>query len=82
MNEKVDQKLDQSVKLNQQELSELANISKYLRKIYNKGYSNAWRMMWFYFLRGVAYGLGVFLGGTIVVSAFLAILNFFGIKLN
>lgn len=64
------------------QLNELADISKYLKKIYNKGYSNAWRMMWFYFLRGIAYGFGVFLGGTIVVSVAAAILNFLGIKLN
>ena len=73
---------ENNIKFNQQELTELKDIVKYLRKIYNKGYSSAWRMMWFYFLRGIAYGFGVFLGGTIVVSIALAILNFFGIKLN
>lgn len=82
MNKKMDDKSEQITKFDTHELNQLTDISKYLKKIYDKGYSNAWRMMWLYFLRGIAYGLGVFLGGTIVVSTVLTILNFFGIKLN
>lgn len=76
------QKSQQEVKLTQKQIDNVSEIAKTLNLIYEKGYSSTGKMMLMFFLRGIAYGFGAFLGGTIVVSLALAALNLFGIKLN
>jgi Domain of unknown function (DUF5665) len=45
--------------------------------IYESNYRNRNRAYWFTFLKGIVYGLGIFLGGTIVVAIVLYVLNMF-----
>ena len=76
------QKSQQEVKLTQKQINDVSEIAKTLNLIYKKGYSSTGKMMLMFFLRGIAYGFGAFLGGTIVVSLVLALLNMIGIKIN
>jgi hypothetical protein len=76
------QKLEQEFKLTQKQINDVSEIAKTLNLIYKKGYSSTGKMMLMFFLRGIAYGFGAFLGGTIVVSLVLALLNIIGIKIN
>lgn len=73
---------DNDIKLTQKQVNDVSEIARTLNLIYKKGYSSTGKMMLMFFLRGIAYGFGAFLGGTIIVSLALAILNLFGIKLN
>ena len=73
---------DNEVKLTQKQVNDVSEIAKTLNLIYKKGYSSTGKMMLMFFLRGIAYGFGAFLGGTIVVSLVLALLNIIGIKIN
>ena len=73
---------DNEVKLTQKQIDDVSEIAKTLNLIYKKGYSSTGKMMLMFFLRGIAYGFGAFLGGTIVVSLVLALLNIIGIKIN
>lgn len=73
---------NQEIKLTQKQVNDISEIARTLNLIYKKGYSSTGKMMLIFFLRGIAYGFGAFLGGTIVVSLALAVLNLFGIKLN
>jgi hypothetical protein len=41
------------------------------------GYSNTKRVIWVIFLKGIVYGVGLFIGGTIVVAIVFWILGFF-----
>lgn len=70
------------MKLTQKQIDDVSEIAKTLNLIYKKGYSSTGKMMLMFFLRGIAYGFGAFLGGTIVVSLVLALLNIIGIKIN
>ena len=76
------QESQQEVKLTQKQINDVSEIAKTLNLIYKKGYSSTGKMMLMFFLRGIAYGFGAFLGGTIVVSLVLALLNIIGIKIN
>jgi hypothetical protein len=76
------QESQQEVKLTQKQIDDVSEIAKTLNLIYKKGYSSTGKMMLMFFLRGIAYGFGAFLGGTIVVSLVLALLNIIGIKIN
>ena len=76
------QESQQEVKLTQKQIDDVSEIAKTLNLIYKKGYSSTGKMMLMFFLRGIAYGFGAFLGGTIVVSLVLALLNVIGIKIN
>ncbi len=73
---------DDEVKLTQKQVDDVSEIARTLNLIYKKGYSSTGKMMLMFFLRGIAYGFGAFLGGTIVVSLVLTVLNLVGIKLN
>lgn len=70
------------MKLTQKQIDDVSEIAKTLNLIYKKGYSSTGKMMLMFFLRGIAYGFEAFLGGTIVVSLVLALLNIIGIKIN
>jgi len=52
-------------------------LGKALEEVYLIGYANPRRFLWFSFLRGIVYGLGIFIGGTIVVAVVLSILTQF-----
>ena len=41
-----------------------------------KVHSSWWRLMWFQFLRGLAFGLGSVVGATILVSVLVYVLSF------
>lgn len=52
-------------------------LGKALEEVYLIGYANPRRFLWFGFLRGIVYGLGIFIGGTIVVALVIWILSQF-----
>lgn len=52
-------------------------LGKALEDVYLIGYANPKRFLWFGFLRGIVYGLGIFIGGTIVVAIVLSVLTQF-----
>jgi len=53
-------------------------FAKQLEYFYEASHADLKKVVTFSFLKGVATGLGVFLGGTIVVTLLLWILSFFG----
>ena len=52
-------------------------LGRELWSIYETNYKNRKRAYWFTFFKGIIYGFGIFLGGTIVVALLLWGLNFF-----
>lgn len=52
-------------------------LGKALEEVYLIGYANPKRFLWFSFLRGIVYGLGIFIGGTIVVAIVVSVLTQF-----
>ena len=56
---------------------ELLKLGRNVRDMYEFGYLRIGHMMWYNLLRGIAYGFGLFLGGTIVVALVVWILGFF-----
>lgn len=57
--------------------SEYKAIGKMLEDLYLVNAKNPGKILWFSFLRGLAYGLGIFLGGTIIVALVLWFLGLF-----
>lgn len=43
-------------------------LGRAIEDVYLIGYANPKRFLWFSFLRGIVYGLGIFIGGTIIVA--------------
>lgn len=62
-------------KLTQKEAMELG---KKLEQFYNLGYINKKQALLFSFYKGIASGIGVFLGGTIVIGLLIWVLGLFG----
>jgi hypothetical protein len=56
---------------------ELIRLGKSLQQVYDTGYLSLSRMLWLTFLKGCMYGLGIFLGGTLVVGLVAWVLGFF-----
>lgn len=52
-------------------------LGKAMEDVYLSGYVNNVRFIWFTMLRGIIYGVGLFVGGTIVVALILSILTHF-----
>jgi len=52
-------------------------VGKLLEEIVATGYSKPSRLLWYSFIRGIAYGLGIFLAGTVVIGFVLWGLSFF-----
>jgi threonine/homoserine/homoserine lactone efflux protein len=52
-------------------------LGKAIEEVYLIGYANPKRFLWFGFLRGIVYGLGIFIGGTIVVALVIWVLSQF-----
>lgn len=53
-------------------------LGKKLQQFYNLGYSNKKQAILFTFYKGLASGLGVIIGGTIIVALLLWLLSQFG----
>lgn len=56
---------------------ELLELGKKLQQFYDSGYINKKQTIFFSFLKGLASGVGAFLGGTIVIGLLLWILSLF-----
>jgi len=56
---------------------ELLELGKKLQQFYDAGYVNKKQAVLFSFYKGVASGLGAFLGGTIVIALLVWILSLF-----
>lgn len=56
---------------------ELLELGKKLQQFYDMGYVNKKQTILFSFYKGLAGGLGAFLGGTIIVGLLLWILSLF-----
>lgn len=56
---------------------EYEELGRELWNIYESNYKNRKRAYWFTFTKGMVYGFGIFLGGTILVAFLLWSLNFF-----
>lgn len=52
-------------------------LGRALEEVYLIGYANPKRFLLFSFLRGIVYGLGIFIGGTIIVAVVIGILGQF-----
>lgn len=57
--------------------SELLELGKKLQSFYETGYVNKKQALIFSFYKGLAGGLGAFLGGTIIIGLLLWALSFF-----
>lgn len=58
--------------------TELAEIGKKMMYLYQTGFVSYKQSLKYTFLRGIVYGFGIFLGGTIVVAIVLWFLSLFG----
>lgn len=53
-------------------------IGKSLERMFEGGYMSHWRVYRINFVRGLFFGLGTFLGGTVIVAFLLWFLSLFG----
>lgn len=49
-------------------------LGRIIESIVTSGYASKKRILYLGFMRGVAYGIGIFIGGTLVVGVILSIL--------
>ena len=61
----------------EQSIKDYEKMGRMLEDIFASGSGNAKRLLWYNFVKGIAYGLGIFLGGTIVIAIVIWILNLF-----
>ena len=52
-------------------------LGRMLEAVFESGYANHWRVFRVNFIRGLFFGLGSVLGGTIIIAMVLWILSFF-----
>ncbi len=52
-------------------------VGRLLEEVVASGYSKPYRMLWFSFIRGLAYGLGIFIAGTLVIGLVIWFLGLF-----
>jgi len=52
-------------------------MGRMLEEVAQTGYANPKRVLWFSFTKGIAYGFGLFLAGTVVVALVVGILGLF-----
>ena len=57
--------------------AEYKALGKMMEDLYLEQTTNTPKLLWFSFLRGVAYGFGIFLAGTVVVGLLIWILGLF-----
>lgn len=53
------------------------DIGRMLESVYITGYASPMRLIWGSFIKGIGYGFGIFIGGTIVVGLLFWILTKF-----
>lgn len=56
---------------------ELIELGKNIQAIYETGYIRVSKMFWLTFAKGIVYGFGLFLGGTLVVALVAWVVGFF-----
>ncbi|HUD03859.1 MAG TPA: DUF5665 domain-containing protein [Patescibacteria group bacterium] len=56
---------------------EYEKMGHMVEDIFLAGAGNIKRLMWLNFLKGIAYGLGIFVAGTIIIGLVLWILSLF-----
>lgn len=74
VSKKMIQKSSNQPKLTHRDVKELGGK---LQRVLDFGYDSKWQMMYFSFLKGLATGFGVFLGGTVLIVLLLWVLSFF-----
>jgi len=52
-------------------------LGKMMEDLYLANTSKAHRLLWYNFVRGLAYGVGIFLAGTLVVGLLIWLLSLF-----
>lgn len=52
-------------------------LGRMVEDLYLANTSRAYRLLWYNFVRGLAYGLGIFIAGTFVVAILVWVLGFF-----
>lgn len=57
--------------------AEYQAIGKLMEDTYLANTSGAPKVLWFTFLRGLVYGLGIFLAGTVVIAIIIGVLGLF-----
>ncbi len=57
--------------------AEYQALGKMMEDLYLSETIEPKRLLWFSFIRGLAYGLGIFLAGTVVVALIISILGLF-----
>jgi Domain of unknown function (DUF5665) len=63
-----------SDKIKKMTAKDYEKLGKALEEVYLIGYANPRRFLAFSFLRGIVYGLGIFIGGTIIVAIVMGVL--------
>jgi len=53
------------------------NIGRLVEDIYVAGSANIKRLLWLNFIKGIAYGLGIFIAGTIIIGLVIWLLSLF-----
>lgn len=56
---------------------ELIELGRKMQQFFDMGYVNKKQALGFSFLKGIATGLGVFIGGTVIIAIVAWILSFF-----
>jgi hypothetical protein len=57
--------------------SDYEKIGRMLEDIVASGAGNYRKLLWYNFVKGLAYGFGIFLAGTVVVAIVISVLNLF-----
>ncbi|MCA9333123.1 hypothetical protein KDA00_04610 [Candidatus Saccharibacteria bacterium] len=65
------------VRVGKRTSAEYQAIGKLIEDMYLVNSPGQPKVLWFSFLRGLAYGLGIFLAGTLVIALLAWILSFF-----
>jgi Domain of unknown function (DUF5665) len=56
---------------------ELEKLGEHVRNMFELGYTNPKRVLWFSFIKGIVSGVGVFLGSTVVITIVWWLLSIF-----
>lgn len=57
--------------------SDYEKIGRMLEDVVASGTGNYKKLLWYNFVKGLAYGFGIFLAGTVVVAIVISVLNLF-----
>lgn len=52
-------------------------LGRRMEQVYTSGYASKGRLFYMSFVKGIGYGLGIFIGGTIVVGVVISLLTQF-----